>query len=50
MVEIGGRPIIWHIKNAILNTGLTDWVVLGGYCRPFAPDIVGAHHKASLGV
>lgn len=31
MVEIGGRPIIWHIMKCYAQYGLTDFVVLGGY-------------------
>lgn len=31
MVEIGGRPIIWHIMQCYANYGLSDFVVLGGY-------------------
>jgi glucose-1-phosphate cytidylyltransferase len=40
MVEIGGRPIIWHIMKCYAQYGLTDFIVLGGYGRPFARDIV----------
>jgi glucose-1-phosphate cytidylyltransferase len=31
MVEIGGRPILWHIMSSYASYGLTDFVVLGGY-------------------
>jgi glucose-1-phosphate cytidylyltransferase len=31
MVEIGGRPILWHIMKMYAKHGLTDFVVLGGY-------------------
>lgn len=31
MVEVGGRPIIWHIMSMYARHGLTDFVVLGGY-------------------
>ena len=31
MVEVGGRPIIWHIMKCYAQYGLTDFVVLGGY-------------------
>jgi glucose-1-phosphate cytidylyltransferase len=31
MVEIGGRPIIWHIMRCYAHYGLTDFIVLGGY-------------------
>jgi glucose-1-phosphate cytidylyltransferase len=31
MVEIGGRPILWHIMKFYSHFGLRDFVVLGGY-------------------
>jgi glucose-1-phosphate cytidylyltransferase len=31
MVEVGGRPIIWHIMKCYAQFGLTDFIVLGGY-------------------
>lgn len=31
MVEIGGRPILWHVMSLYARHGLTDFVVLGGY-------------------
>jgi glucose-1-phosphate cytidylyltransferase len=31
MVEIGGRPILWHIMKIYERHGLTDFIILGGY-------------------
>jgi glucose-1-phosphate cytidylyltransferase len=31
MVEIGGRPIIWHIMNIYAAHGIADFVVCAGY-------------------
>jgi glucose-1-phosphate cytidylyltransferase len=31
MVEVGGRPMIWHIMKCYAQYGLTDFIVLGGY-------------------
>ena len=31
MVEVGGKPILWHIMKTYAAHGLTDFVVLGGY-------------------
>jgi glucose-1-phosphate cytidylyltransferase len=31
MVEIGARPILWHIMKTCAHHGLTDFVILGGY-------------------
>ena len=31
MVEIGGRPILWHIMKIYSSHGLNDFVICGGY-------------------
>jgi glucose-1-phosphate cytidylyltransferase len=31
MVEVGGRPIIWHIMKIYSHYGFKDFVILGGY-------------------
>lgn len=31
MVEIGGRPVIWHIMKGLAAQGITDFVVATGY-------------------
>ncbi len=31
MVEIGDRPIIWHIMNRYAHYGVTDFIVCLGY-------------------
>ena len=31
MVEIGGRPIMWHIMKMYAHFGIREFVVLGGY-------------------
>ncbi len=31
MVDIGGRPILWHIMKIYAHYGLKDFVILGGY-------------------
>lgn len=31
LVEIGGRPIMWHIMKIYAHYGLRDFVVIGGY-------------------
>lgn len=38
MVEIGGRPIIWHIMRLYSHYGLNNFVVLGGYKVEFVRD------------
>lgn len=31
MVEIGGRPVIWHIMKGLAAQGITDFVIAAGY-------------------
>ena len=31
MVEIGGRPILWHIMKIYAAAGVTDFVILPGH-------------------
>lgn len=31
MLEIGGKPILWHIMKSYSNHGLTDFIILCGY-------------------
>ena len=31
MVEIGGRPVLWHIMKVLGQQGITDFVVCAGY-------------------
>lgn len=31
MIEIGGKPILWHIMKIYAHHGLTDFVVMAGY-------------------
>ncbi|SCW82299.1 glucose-1-phosphate cytidylyltransferase [Rhizobium mongolense subsp. loessense] len=38
MVEIGGRPIIWHIMKIYSHYGFNDFVVLAGYKADYIKD------------
>jgi glucose-1-phosphate cytidylyltransferase len=31
LVEIGGRPIMWHIMKTYAHYGLRDFIIIGGY-------------------
>ena len=31
MIEIGGRPILWHVMNIYTSYGVTDFVICLGY-------------------
>ena len=35
MVEIGNRPIIWHIMKIYAKHGITDFIVCCGYRAKF---------------
>ncbi|WP_043527492.1 glucose-1-phosphate cytidylyltransferase [Litchfieldella xinjiangensis] len=38
MVEVGGRPIMWHIMKMYAHHGFSDFIVLGGYKVDFIRD------------
>ncbi len=31
MVEVGGRPILWHIMKGFAHHGISDFVICTGY-------------------
>ena len=31
MIEIGGRPILWHVMNIYNHHGVTDFIICLGY-------------------
>ena len=31
MIEIGGKPILWHIMKIYIHYGFNDFVILLGY-------------------
>ena len=31
MVEVGGKPLLWHIMKNFAHHGFTDFVILAGY-------------------
>jgi len=31
MVEVGGRPVLWHIMKVLAQQGITDFVICAGY-------------------
>lgn len=47
MVEIGGRPILWHIMKMYAHYGLNDFVVIGGYKVDFIRDYFLRYHSTS---
>jgi glucose-1-phosphate cytidylyltransferase len=45
MVEIGGRPIIWHIMNSYAEQGFTDFVIALGYKGSVIKDYFSNYKK-----
>jgi len=40
LVEIGGRPIIWHIMMSYYSQGYKDFLIAGGYkCEMLEPTL-----------
>lgn len=35
MVEVGGRPVLWHIMKVLGTQGITDFVICAGYKSEF---------------
>jgi glucose-1-phosphate cytidylyltransferase len=50
MVEIGGRPILWHIMKCCAHHGLTDFVILGGYRVEYIRDWVVNYRTKSADI
>jgi glucose-1-phosphate cytidylyltransferase len=44
MVEIGGRPIIWHIMRIYAHFGLTEFIVCAGYRGDVLKEYFGNYH------
>lgn len=38
MVDVGGRPVIWHIMKSLAHFGIVDFVVCAGYRGDFIRD------------
>jgi len=45
MVEIGGKPILWHIMKIYSHYGINDFIICCGYkgyiIKEFAPALQG---------
>jgi glucose-1-phosphate cytidylyltransferase len=44
MVEIGGRPILWHIMKHLSSYGIKDFVILCGYKSHMIKDYFANYH------
>ena len=38
MIEIGGKPILWHIMKRYSTYGINDFVICSGYLRNIIED------------
>ena len=38
MIEIGGRPILWHIMKIYSHYGFNDFIICGGYKADYIKD------------
>ncbi len=47
MVEVGGRPIIWHIMRTYAKAGFTEFVILAGYKAEFIRNYFANYHLQS---
>lgn len=47
MVEVGGKPIIWHIMKIYEHYGINEFVVLGGYKVDFIKNYFLNYHDQS---
>lgn len=32
MVDLGGKPLLWHIMKSFSQQGMNDFIICGGYC------------------
>lgn len=52
MVEVGGKPVLWHIMKNFAQFGLTDFVVLAGYksqeIKRYFSNFMLNHHDFTL--
>ena len=47
MVEIGGRPMLWHIMHLYAHHGLTEFVLALGYKAEFVREYFLRYHQVS---
>ena len=47
MVEIGGKPILWHIMKIYSSYGFNEFIVLLGYKGYYIKEYFTHHGKAS---
>src|ERR1700691_3624626 len=45
MVEIGGRPMLWHIMSIYAHFGLTEFIVCAGYKGHMIKEYFEAYYR-----
>ena len=45
MVEIGGKPILWHIMKLLSNLGLNDFIICCGYKGYMIKEFFDNYHR-----
>ena len=45
MIELGGRPILWHIMKIHAHHGLTDFVICCGYKGQIIKEYFSNYHR-----
>jgi glucose-1-phosphate cytidylyltransferase len=48
MVEVGGRPVLWHIMKVLGNQGITDFIICTGYKSEMIKDYFLNYSSFSL--
>ena len=48
MVQVGGRPLLWHLLRALRGAGVTDAALVIGYKGDAIRDYFGAGHDAGV--
>jgi glucose-1-phosphate cytidylyltransferase len=48
MVEVGGRPVLWHIMKVLGTQGITDFVICAGYKSEYIKNYFYNYGAANL--
>lgn len=47
MVEIGGKPVLWHIMKLLAHQGITDFIICSGYKSDYITSYFENHESAN---
>lgn len=48
MVEIGGKPVLWHIMKVLAQQGITDFIICAGYKSEFIKNYFANYGVSNL--